>query len=100
MGQRIEVDRTTVIGDSIVVSTNRSLTGTDGEGFNTASDAAASESFAGALATELFEADHDLSRVYIDQNALIIGRRGGWDVESTAAATKVIEDFFLFYPEA
>jgi hypothetical protein len=80
MGQRIEIDGTTVVDGTIVFTTNRSLTGTTGEAYL------------------LFEADPNLDRVYVDQNAVVISKDGTWSDESVAAASQVIEDFFLFYP--
>jgi hypothetical protein len=100
MGQRIEIDSMTVIENTVVVSTNRSFTGTDGEGFESSEVAAESGSIAGKLAAELFEADGALTRVYIDQNSLIASSTAGWDEAKLAAVSSVIEDFFLFYPDA
>ncbi len=99
MGQRIEVESTTVIEDSAVFTTNRSLTGTDGEGFASSEEASSSDTFPAKLASELFEADDALTRVYVDQNALVVARGAAWDDASTTATSKLIEDFFLFYPE-
>ena len=99
MGQRIEIDSSTVVDSTAVFATNRSLTGTDGEGYSSAEDASAGGTFPAKLAAELFEADTDLTRVYIDQNALVIERTGGWSDDGVASTSKVIEDFFLFYPE-
>ncbi|KAA3640699.1 MAG: hypothetical protein DWP92_02550 [Armatimonadetes bacterium] len=99
MGQRIEVDSTTVVDDTAVFATNRSLTGTDGEGFASSEEASSSETFPAKLASELFEADQALTRVYVDQNMLVVGRGAPWDDQSKASTAKLIEDFFLFYPE-
>lgn len=99
MGQRIEVDSTTVIDDTAVFATNRSLTGTDGEGFTSREEASSLGTFPAKLASELFEADDSLTRVYVDQNVLVVGRSAGWDNAATASTEKLIEDFFLFYPE-
>jgi len=99
MGQRIEIEGTTVVGDAAIFATNRSFTGTDGEGFSSAAQAGASDTFPAKLAAEMFEADDDLNRVYIDQNTLVVNRSGAWPDEAVAATSKVIEDFFLFYPD-
>ena len=47
----------------------------------------------------MFEADSALGRVYVDQNALVVERSGGWPADAVASTSKVIEDFFLFYPD-
>lgn len=99
MGQRIVIDRSTVVDKTTVFATNRSFTGTDGEGFANAEEASAGDTFPAQLAAELFEADTDLLRVYVDQNALVIERSTGWPDEAVAATSQVIEDFFLFYPD-
>ncbi len=99
MGQRIEVDSTTVIDDTAVFATNRSLTGTDGEGFGSSEEASSFDTFPARLASELFEADGALTRVYVDQNVLVVARSGAWDDASITSTSKLIEDFFLFYPE-
>lgn len=100
MGQRIEIDDVTVIDTSLLVDTNRSLTGTDGEGYNTAEDAAASDTFPAKLAAELFESESAISRVYIDQNVIVLTKPDVWDDETVATVRGVIESFFLFYPDA
>lgn len=100
MGQRIEIDDTRVVDDSVIVSTNRSLTGTDGEGYDAAEDTNDVDTFGAKAAAELFASDHNLSRVYVASNVVVITRMGGWDEETAASAKQVIEDFFLFYPDA
>jgi len=99
MGQRIEIDGTTVVDGTVVFMTNRSLTGTTGEGFESADTAGEAETFAGKIAAELFESRADLKRVYVDQNAVIITQSGDWTSESVAEVSRVIEDFFLYYPQ-
>jgi hypothetical protein len=100
MGQRIEIDNAIVVDDSIIVSTDRSLTGTDGEGFASATEAADAPTFGGRIASDLFEADDAIDRVFVASNVIVAKRGAGWDNVSSAATQKVIEEFFLFYPEA
>jgi hypothetical protein len=100
MGQRIEVDGVTVIDTSIIVDTNRSLSGTDGEGYNNAQEAEGAATFPAKLAAELFETEPALSRVYVDQNAIVLTRNEAWPDDAVAGVRGVIEAFFLFYPEA
>ena len=100
MGQRIEIDSTRVIDDSLLVSTNRSFTGTDGEGFGSSEAAAAGTTFPAKLAADLFEADDAICRVYVSQNVVVITREGGWTADATTAASEVVGEFFLFYPAA
>lgn len=100
MGQRIEIDSTRVIDDSLLVSTNRSFTGTDGEGFDSQGAASAGTTFPAKLAADLFESDTAVERVFVSQNVVVITRDGGWTSEATASASSVVGDFFLFYPAA
>lgn len=100
MGQRIEVESIRLVDDAIVVSTNRSLTGTDGEGFNSFADTEGVDTFSSRLAAELFEADGGLERVWVSSNVVVVKRPDGWSDESSGSTSKVIEDFFLFYPAA
>jgi hypothetical protein len=97
MGQRIEIDSSRVVDDSVIVTTNRSLTGADGEGYASADQASEVESFGARLATDLFESDDDISRVYIASNVVIIAREAGWSDASTEVVSEVISEFFLHY---
>lgn len=89
-----------MIDNTAVLSMNRSLTGTDGEGYESAEDASGATTFPGQLASRLFAADDALTRVYVDQNTLLVTRAGGWDDAAMTTTSTVVEDFFLFYPEA
>lgn len=100
MGQRIEIDDARVVDGSVIISTNRSLTGTDGEGYNAAEETDGVDTFGAKVAVELFASDDGVSRVFVESNVAVITRTGGWDEGTVASATKVIADFFLFYPEA
>lgn len=98
MGQRIEIENQRIVGDSLIVSTNRSFTGTDGEGFASREAATESSTFPALLASDLFESDDRLARVFVHQNMVVATRTGGWETEASSAAAKVIGEFFLFYP--
>lgn len=97
MGQRIEVVDTKVIDDSIIVTTNRSLTSADGEGYSSAQQAAEESTFGAKLAWDLFESDDAISRVYVASNVLVLQRDGGWPDGRRASTSSVIEEFFLYY---
>lgn len=97
MGQRIEIVNVSVVDDSIILTTDRSLTGTDGEGYDTVDAACDSETFAGKLAVDIFEADDAIERVYVASNVVVVKRRGGWPSEASEATSRVVEEFFLYY---
>lgn len=98
VGQRIKVNEARIIDDSVVIATDRSLTGTDGESFATLEDARSGSSFPARLAVDLFESDGSLTRVFVAQNVVIAVRGGGWTDEAVASTSTVIEEFLLFYP--
>lgn len=100
VGQRIKVNEARIIDDSVVIATDRSLTGTDGESFATLEDARSGSSFPARLAVDLFESDGSLTRVFVAQNVVIAVRGGGWTDEAVASTSTVIEEFLLFYPVA
>jgi hypothetical protein len=98
VGQRIEIDNAVIVDDSIIVSTDRSLTGTDGEGYASAAEAGEVSTFGGRIAVDLFEADDAIERVFVASNVIVAKRKAGWDDTASRATQNVIEEFFLFYP--
>ncbi len=97
MGQRIEIESSRVVDDSVIVTTDRSLTGTDGEGYSSADQAGDASTFGAKLATDLFESDDGISRVFVSSNVVVIQRGGGWKTELVDGVSQVIQDFFLHY---
>ena len=97
MGQRIEIEDSRIVDHSGIVTTNRGITGADGEGYNSTEQAADAGSFGGKLAVDLFESDEGIDRVFVTSNVVIIGRADGWSGSSTDAANDVISEFFLYY---
>jgi hypothetical protein len=97
MGQRIEIESSRIVDDSVIVTTNRTLTGTDGEGYNSTDQATGSDRFGARLAVNLFESDDDIDRVFVTSNVVIMERADGWTDTATTSATAVISDFFLHY---
>ncbi len=98
MGQRIEIESAVVVDDSLIVTTNRSLTGTEGEGFDSAIEARSGGTFAAKLAYDLFEVDGAIGRVYVTSNVIVVTRQGGWTTQAKDATAHVVEEFFLYYP--
>lgn len=96
MGQAIEVDPQ-VIGDVAIFSTDRGLTGQDGTGYESASEAAADDRFPGRLAQRLFASDDQLDSVWIASNSAVLRRPEGWDDLVVTATADVISAFFLHY---
>jgi len=96
MGQRIEVS-STVVGDSVIFDTDRSITGQDGVLYSSADEAAAGDAFPDRLAQRLFATDDAISSVFVASNTVTATRQGGWDEAVVAAASDVVSDFFIFY---
>jgi hypothetical protein len=99
MGQTIQITETVEVGDILLVTTDRTLTGQDGESYTGPVSAGAVETFAAKLAVRLFEADASIDYVYVMSNALSIRRRGGWTAETTDKASETVAAFFRFYPD-
>lgn len=97
MGQTIEINRTVTVDEVLVVATDRSLAGQDGEVYFPDSEPA--DTFPARLAGRLFEADPAIRHVHVMSNVVTVSRSGGWDSEATAAAQEVITRFFRYYPD-
>lgn len=97
MGQTIEINGSRRIGDVLVIDTNRSLAGQDGEAY-TPGYTAASSTFPARLAERLFEVDSGVERVHVMSNAVSLTRAGGWTDEAVTEVHEVIAQFFRFYP--
>jgi len=97
VGQTIEIRGTAVVDGVLVVDTDRSLAGQDGEGFDGVEAARAADGFPARLAGRLFEADSAIDHVFVMSNTVTVRRVGGWDDASRARAAGVVSDFFLFY---
>lgn len=99
VGQIIEIDEAIQLGDVLAVSTDRSLTGQDGESYERSNPTDNNSIFPAKLAGRLFEADPKINHVYVMSNTLSIRRPGGWDEVSIDNARQVIANFFRFYTE-
>ncbi len=97
MGQRIEIEGTRVVDDSVIFATSRGLTGADGEGYASPDEAAEAETFGSKLASDLFESVDGVNRVFVSSNMVVVRGGEAWGDENLRAASTVIEDFFLHY---
>jgi ferredoxin--NADP+ reductase len=98
MGQLIAVE-SQVVDRVALLSCDRSLTGQDGESYESADQAAASTTFPGVLAQRLFAADVAIDHVYVLFNEVVLRRRGGWDPSSLEAVSRILSNLFVFYDE-
>lgn len=97
MGQRINLESTTVLGDTTIFTTDRGFTGMDGLGYDDGDAAAADTRFPGQLAARVFATDDAVTRVFVAASDVVVTRSGGWSPESTSTVGRVVEEFFLFY---
>jgi hypothetical protein len=96
VGQRIEVEPT-LVGDTAIFDTDRSITGQDGTGYASAEAAAADRRFPGNLAAEIFRADDAVDNVWVASNTVVVRRTGGWAAADAATIAETIASFFLYY---
>ena len=97
MGQTIEVLDTTELGETLMISADRSWSGQDGEAFSAAPTER--ETFPAELAARLFDSGLGIDHVYVMSNTVSMRRPGGWDADGIEAAAAVISGFFRFYGE-
>ena len=98
MGQSITVDSKQWDAVS-VFTTDRSITGQDGAGFESIAAAEASPGFAGTLAFRLFSLDEAIDHVYVASNDVVVKRSADWDETAIGDATRTIEGLFRFYAD-
>ncbi|HEX9855958.1 MAG TPA: hypothetical protein VGC47_11660 [Acidimicrobiia bacterium] len=97
MGQTISLESRRILGDVLMLDTDRSITGQDGVAYASPADADASDIFPARLAARLFAADDAIDHVFVASNQVVVRRPGGWDEASTDTASTVVRDFFRFY---
>ena len=97
MGQPIEVLETTILGDVVLIHTDRSITGQDGTVYSSPDET--DDEFPGRLAAEIFTGTDGVSHVFVASNQVVVGREGGWDDASVGAVARIVTEFFVFYAE-
>ena len=96
MGQKVEIKYSIELGDILIVDTDRSFTGQDGQAISPGSGG---EGVAARLADRLFALDLGIDHIYVLQNAVTIRRPGGWDEDMAGQVTAVTNAFLRFYDE-
>ncbi len=96
MGQTVEINHTTQIEDILLIDTDRSFTGQDGQAISPDSPG---EAVPGDLAQRLFGLDIGVDHVYVIQNIITVRRPGGWDEDTAGRATDVTASFLRYYDE-
>lgn len=99
MGQTIEINRSTVIDRVLMIDTDRTLAGQDGEAYGTVEAAQRSTTLPGRLAARIFESDPAIDHVFVMSNQVSVRRSSGWDDVSVATVARLVSDFFRVYPD-
>lgn len=97
VGQTIEIKSTAVAGPVLVIDTDRTLAGQDGEPYSGVEAAKANSTHPSKIAVELFESDSAIDHVFVMSNTVSVRRLPSWSEESIAAASEVVRTFFRFY---
>ena len=97
MGQQIEILSTEMVGDVVVIDTNRTLGGQDGESYDDSDAAGSQKTFPARLSVRLMELDPHINRVFTLSNTLTLRRAGGWTEGQVERVSESIAEFFLFY---
>lgn len=98
MGQTIQINSTAVIDQVLVIDTDRSLAGQDGEAFSGRESARTQPTFPARLAVRLFESDESIDHVFVMSNTVSVRRLPSWSEDDVKRAAQVVADFFRFYP--
>ena len=98
MGQNVEILDTVIMGDVLLIDTDRSLTGQDGHVITPGTG----QGYAvpGLLARRLFDLDLGIDHIYVLQNTVTVRRPGGWDEVSARSVGEVTTTFLRHYPDA
>jgi hypothetical protein len=97
MGQPIEIVGSTVVGDVLIVDTDRSVSGQDGATYESLEEAQRSGIFPAQLARRIFEKIDGVAHVFSASNTVVIGRDGGWDDYTVRKVEDLVTRFFVFY---
>ena len=96
MGQNVEIKDTVAMGEILIIDTDRSFTGQDGQ---TITADSAGHGIPGVLADRLFALEVGINHVFVLQNTITVRRPGGWDEDPTGAVSEVTRSFLRYYDE-
>jgi hypothetical protein len=96
MGQDVEIRNTATVGEVLVIDTDRSFTGQDGQAIG---PELKGQGVPLQLAKRLFGLELGIDHVFVLQNAVTVRRPGGWDADTAEAVTETTHSFLRFYPD-
>ena len=94
MGQPVAIRESVQMGNLLIVDTDRSFTGQDGQSMTTDQPG---HSVPGLLAGRLFDLGIGIDHIHVLQNTVSLRRDRDWDAEAESAALAAVEDFLRFY---
>ena len=97
MGQTVIIRDHVAVGDVLLVTTDRSFTGQDGQSMTPDTPGSA---VPGMLAESLFDLDIGIDHVYVLQNTVTIRRSRPWDEAAQAESLDVISAFLRHYDDS
>jgi hypothetical protein len=97
MGQTIEINNTAIVDHVLVIDTDRTLGGQDGESYSGVETARLGSTFPAQLAVRLFESVSSVDHVFVMSNSVSVRRPTGWDEATVETATGTVSEFFRFY---
>ena len=86
-----------MVGDVLVIDTNRTLGGQDGESYGDSDAARPHKTFPARLSVRLMDLDPHINRVFTLSNTLTLRPAGGWTEGQVERVSNSIAEFFLFY---
>lgn len=96
MGQDVQIRRAVTTGDVLIIDTDRSFTGQDGQVIGPDLDG---EGVPAVLARRLFDLGLGIDHVFVLQNTVTVRRPGGWDESSSEAVADTTNSFLRFYED-
>ena len=99
MGQTIQINDAKTIEHVLVLDTDRSLAGQDGEAYNGVEAARRAATFPGRLAVRIFESDAAVDHIFVMSNTVSVRRPAGWPEKASSAVEQVVSDFFRYYTD-
>ncbi len=96
MGQSVEIRDVVNLGETLLIDTDRSFTGQDGQEIT---PDLPGNAVPGLLANELFQLRMGIDYVFVLQNTVSVRRPGGWDSGSIDRVKTTTTGFLRFYED-
>ena len=96
MGQDVQINSTVTMDDVLIIDTDRSFTGQDGQAIT--SDIQG-KGVPGVLAAAILDLDLGVDHIFVLQNSVTVRRPEGWDAMSQEAIVGITRSFLRYYPD-